>query len=180
MGSASLDTEGSRVTGPNSNIDLPAVPVRLSPVDKFREFLDVRGLKCTGERLRLVDHVFEKHNHFEADQLVASMKEKNLRVSRSTVYRTLTLLVEAGLLRELRFGARTAYEHDYGYPQHEHLYCEKCGDVIEFMSDELNGLLESICRQNRFRATNHKLIIQGVCERCNRAANSNRRKLDLI
>src|SRR5690606_25215469 len=130
--------------------DLPAVPVSQSPMDKFREFLEVRKRKCTGERMRMVEHVFEKHNHFEADQLLVSMKEKGVRVSRSTVYRTLALLVEAGLLRELHFGARTAYEHDYGYPHHEHLYCEKCGRVIEFMSEELGKLQEEICRKFRF------------------------------
>lgn len=159
--------------------ELPPVPMRQSPVEKFREFLDLRGLKCTTERLKIVEHVFEKHNHFEADQLLASMKEKDLRVSRSTVYRTLTLLVEAGMLRELEFGVRTAYEHDYGYPAHDHLYCQKCGRVIEFLSDELTQRLEDISQQYRFRATNHKLIVYGVCHECNRAQSS-RRRLDLI
>jgi Fur family ferric uptake transcriptional regulator len=139
----------------------------------------MRGLKCTGERLRIVEHVFEKHNHFDADQLLADMKQRNLRVSRSTVYRSLALLVDAGLLRELQFGPCTAYEHDYGYPQHEHLYCEKCGQVFEFASDELIRLQDEICRKFRFRPTNHKFVIQGVCEKCNRSQ-SNHRRLDLI
>lgn len=155
------------------------MPVSQSPMDKFREFLEIRKRKCTGERMRMVEHVFEKHNHFEADQLLVSMKEKGVRVSRSTVYRTLALLVEAGLLRELHFGARTAYEHDYGYPHHEHLYCEKCGRVIEFMSEELGRIQEEVCRKFRFRATNQKFIIQGVCENCNRSTYT-RHKLDLI
>jgi Fur family ferric uptake transcriptional regulator len=165
--------------GYRSGDDLPPVPVGQSPIDKFREFLSLRGLKITDERLQIVEHVFEKHNHFEADQLVASMKEKGPRVSRSTVYRTLALLVQAGLLRELQFGTRTAFEHDYGYPPHEHLFCEQCGRVIEFMSDELSRIEESVCRQYRFRATNHRFIIQGVCEECTRA-NTSRRRLDLI
>ena len=168
----------SKVSPPNG-ADLPAVAVALTPVDKFREFLAVRNLKQTGARMSIVEHVFEKHNHFDADQLVASMNERDLGVSRPSVYRTLKLLVEAGLLRELRFGSRKAYEHDYGYPQHEHLYCEKCGAVTEFISEELSQLREEICRDHRFRATNHKFIIQGICEQCNRAS-SNRRKLDLI
>ncbi|MGL4463151.1 MAG: Fur family transcriptional regulator [Planctomycetia bacterium] len=159
--------------------DLPAVPIGQSPVEKFREYLDLHTLKCTEERMRIVEHVFEKHNHFDADQLVEAMKARKLRVSRSTVYRTLTLLVEAGLLRELQFGASTAYEHDYGYPQHEHLYCEKCGTVIEFVSEELNELIEQMCLRYRFRPTTHKFVIQGSCERCNRTS-ATRQKLDLI
>lgn len=159
--------------------DLDAVPVSQSPVEKFREFLELKGLKITGERLKIVEHVFEKHNHFEADQLLADMKAKSLRVSRSTVYRTLALLVEAGLLRELHFGPSTAFEHDYGYPQHEHLYCERCGKVIEFESEELQRLQESVCRRFRFRPTIHRFVIQGLCESCN-AAKSHRGKLDLI
>lgn len=165
--------------GYRANEDLPPVPVGQPPIQKFREFLGLRGLKITDERLRIVEHVFEKHNHFEADQLVASMKDRGLRVSRSTVYRTLALLVEAGLLRELQFGSRTAFEHDYGYPQHEHLFCEQCGRVIEFVSEDLSGIQEAVCRQYRFRPTNHRFIIQGVCEECNQAI-SRPRRLDLI
>lgn len=159
--------------------DLPAVPMGQLPVDKFREFLDVKGLKCTGERLRIVEHVFEKHNHFDADQLVASMKQRGLSVSRSTAYRTLSLLVEAGLLRTLDFGPSTAYEHDYGYPHHEHLYCEKCRQAIEFVSEELAELQEEVCRKHRFRPTDHTFIIRGICERCSQSRANNRR-LDLI
>lgn len=164
------------------DLDLPGVPVSQSPLDKFREFLGVRGLKQTGERMRIVEHIFEKHDHFEADELVLGMKAKNLRVSRPTVYRTLSLLVEAGLLRKLQFGASTHYEHDYGYPQHEHLVCEKCGAVIEFVCEELAALQDKICREYHFRATNHKFIIQGVCERCNqtRTPRALRTRLDLI
>jgi Fur family ferric uptake transcriptional regulator len=180
--SAMGNTTESQSVSPRTTVtdaDLPAVPVSQSPVDKFREFLAIRNLKCTGERLRIVEHIFEKHNHFEAEQLLASMKEKGVRGSRSTVYRTLKKLVEAGLLRTLDFGPKQAYEHDYGYPHHEHLYCEKCGRVIEFVSEELDNLRDEICRKHRFRATNQKFIIQGTCEHCNRAS-SNRRKLDLI
>lgn len=164
---------------PNGPVDLPSVPMGQSPVEKFREYLKVRRLKCTGERLRLVEHIFEKHDHFEADQLVAELAARRLRVSRSTVYRTLKMLVEAGLLRELQFGPSAVYEHEYGYPQHEHLHCEKCGAVIEFVSEELSDLQEAICRKFRFRPTSHRFVINGVCEEC-AIGQSSRRKLDLI
>lgn len=159
--------------------DLAAVPVSQPPVEKFREFLELRKLKVTSERLALVADVFEKHEHFDADELVARLRTKKLNVSRSTVYRTLTLLVEARMLRELRFGDRTVYEHDYGYPHHEHLYCEECGTVLEFVSEELLRLKDEVCRQFQFRPSHHKFVIHGVCGKCTEAR-SRRRRLDLI
>lgn len=179
MATTSAAIRGRDVGQAGGDQDLPHVPVSQNPVSKFKEFLEVKGLKCTGERLKIVEHVFEKHNHFEADQLLESMRERGLRVSRPTVYRTLSLLVEAGLLRELRFGRRSAYEHNYGYPQHEHLYCDRCGNVIEFMSEPINQLQESICQEFGFQPDHRQFIVYGVCSAC-RQKRSPTRKLDLI
>ncbi len=79
-----------------------------SPVEKFREFLEIRGEKLTERRRLLVEHIFNTHKHFDADELVRDLHEAGHRVSRATVYRTLRLLVEAGLLRELRLTNRSA------------------------------------------------------------------------
>ena len=167
---------------PNEGEDLPSIPVSQLPIDKFREFLELKKLKVTGERMKIIEHVFERHNHFEADQLLQSMRDRGMRVSRPTVYRTLTLLVEAGLLRELRFGRRSAFEHSYGYPQHEHLYCDQCGGVTEFMSDELNRLQDEICQKHGFQADHRQFIIYGVCSTCRQKRTTSRSnsKLDLI
>src|SRR6202034_3264367 len=97
-----------------------------SPVEKFREFLEIRGEKLTERRRVLVGHIFHSHKHFDADELVRDLHDAGERVSRATVYRTLRLLVEAGLLRELRLTNRTAYEHDFGYPSHDHMHCTEC------------------------------------------------------
>ena len=87
-----------------------------TPVEKFREFLEIRGDKLTEPRRVLVRHIFNTHKHFDADELVRDLHDAGQPVSRSTVYRTLRLLVDSGLLRELRLTNRTAFEHDYGYP----------------------------------------------------------------
>ncbi len=143
-------------THPNAS---PTVWIRVRlPLARLRNSkstLSFKRLKSTSERLAMVEHIFERHNHFDADQLIMSLRDKQIPVSRSTVYRTLTLLVEAGLLRTLEFGPTTYYEHDYGYPHHEHMYCNSCGDVIEFQVDEINDLIERITRQHRFQITNH-------------------------
>src|SRR5438874_8610395 len=148
---------------------LSPVEVSESPEQKFREFLEIRGEKLTEPRRILIRHIFSSHKHFDADELVAELREAGGRVSRATVYRTLRLLVEAGLLRELRLTNRTAYEHDFGYPSHDHMHCTECDRVIEFRNDEIRKLREAISTEHGFRASAHRFIITGVCPACSRA-----------
>lgn len=150
-----------------------------SPVEKFREFLEIRGEKLTDRRRLLVDHIFNSHKHFDADELVRDLHDAGHRVSRATVYRTLRLLVEAGLLRELRLTNRSAFEHDYGYPAHDHLHCTSCNRVVEFRNDEILRLRDAISAAHGFRPSGHRFLITGVCAACSRA-HSPRRRLDLI
>ncbi len=149
-------------------------------IEKFREFLEIRGEKLTEPRRVLIRHIFASHKHFDADELVAELHQAGSRVSRATVYRTLRLLVDAGLLRELRLTNRTAYEHDFGYPSHDHLHCTECNMVIEFANDEIRRLREEVSREHGFRPSGHRFLIMGVCPACSRAMNRPRRRLDLI
>jgi len=162
-------------------VSLPAVPVGQSPEDKFREYLASRPRpqRFTGQQRDLVRYIFSQHNHFDAEQLIDAMKQAHFQVSRATAYRTLAKLVDAGLLRRLEVGPRTVYEHDYGYPQHEHLHCEVCGNMIEFQSPAIEAVLRDVCRQHLFNASGHTFIIRGTCAECNRARVTKRR-LDLI
>jgi Fur family ferric uptake transcriptional regulator len=164
-----------------SIVTLPAVPVAQSPEDKFREYLASRSRpqRFTGQQRDLVRYVFTQHNHFDADNLIDDLKKAGLRVSRATVYRTLNKLVDAGLLRRLELGQRMYFEHDYGYPQHEHLVCERCNRIIEFQSSALDSLLREACSSHQFQSNGHTLIIRGTCAECNRARGAKRR-LDLI
>jgi Fur family transcriptional regulator, ferric uptake regulator len=163
-----------------------AEPASLGPLaeqataeDKFREFLEIRGEKLTEPRRILVRHIFDSHKHFDADELVADLRAASRQVSRATVYRTLRLLVEAGLLRELRLTNRTAYEHDFGYPSHDHMHCTECNRIIEFRNEEIRRLREAISTEHGFRASAHRFVITGICPTCSRAR-SPRRRLDLI
>ncbi|WZO96167.1 transcriptional repressor [Isosphaeraceae bacterium EP7] len=159
----------------------PIVPLSVSesPEEKFREYLEIRSEKLTEPRRVLIRHIFSSHKHFDADELVADLRSAGRTVSRSTVYRTLRLLVDANLLRELRLNNRTAYEHDYGYPSHDHMHCTECGEVVEFRNEELQNLRDQIAAEHGFRAVGHRFLITGVCARCSRAR-SPRRRLDLI
>ena len=101
---------------------------------RFEEYLQSRGMRMTQQRRLLLEHVFSRHEHFDADALIEQMPSsgKEGHVSRPTVYRTLNEFVDAGLLRRFQLGGRAVYEHDYGYPQHDHLHCLECQKLIEF------------------------------------------------
>jgi len=163
--------------------ELSAVDVAVSPVEKFREFLATKGQRLTHERKTIVDAVFADHEHFDAEQLVIRLtpRKDGTRVSRSSVYRTLALLEEAGLLRKVaRSNDRDVYEHDYGYPQHDHLICQKCRSLIEFRNASISKILEQIAIQHGFRRTAHRLEVYGICVKCNRPPQRRHQKLDLL
>jgi Fur family ferric uptake transcriptional regulator len=150
---------------------LPAVQVAQSPEDRFREFLASRPTpqRFTDQQRELVGHIFAKHKHFDTDELIDDLKQAGRRVSRATVYRTLGKLVEAGLLRRIEIGPRTVYDHDYGYPQHEHLVCDQCGTMIEFQHPALDAAIREIAAEHRFRTVGHTLVVRGTCAACNAA-----------
>jgi Fur family transcriptional regulator, ferric uptake regulator len=162
-------------------VQLPAVEVSQSPEEKFREFLASRPRpqRYTGQQRDMVRFIFSQHDHFDAEQLIDEMKAAGFHLSRATVYRTLTKLVDAGMLRRLELGARTFYEHDYGYPQHEHLCCTRCRKMIEFQDPAIEKLIQQVGRTNGFQVNGHTFIIRGICEACNRER-STKRRLDLI
>lgn len=162
-------------------VELSAIAVSQSPEDKFREYLASRPRpqRYTEQQRDMVRFIFDQHSHFDADQVFDDMKRKGLTVSRATVYRTLAKLVDAGLLRRLELGPRTFYEHDYGYPQHEHMVCQQCDRKIEFQSEVIEALIAEVCRQHNFHSSNHIFVIRGTCSECNRTRVT-RRRLDLV
>lgn len=164
------------------DFSLGEVQVSLSPQERFEEYLQSRGKRTTQQRRALVDFIFERHDHFNADELIDSYAKRHHgeKISRPTVYRTLDQLVEAGLLRKMSLGGRAVYEHDYGYPQHDHLYCQMCDKLIEFSSEELANLRDAVAREHDFRVTGHRLIISGVCHDCGRKRHRRQSPLDLI
>lgn len=160
---------------------LPAVPVSQSPESKFREYLATRpkSQRLTRPQRELIQFIFAQHDHFDVNQLIRELDRAELQISRPTVYRTLAKLVDAGLLRRIEVGSRTLYEHDYGYPQHEHMICEVCKRMIEFQSEAIQNALRDVCAHHQFHPSGHTLIVRGVCVDCNRARSAKRR-LDLI
>ena len=88
-------------------------------------------------------------------------------------------LVDAGLLRRLDIGPRMYYEHDYGYPQHEHMFCTSCHKVIEFQHPSMEAIINEVCQNENFQMEGHSFIVRGICADCNRKKMTKRR-LDLV
>jgi len=157
---------------------LEAVAVSLTPLERFEEYLQSKNLRNTDQRRFLIEQVFSRHAHFDADQLMEQLPTKGATnyVSRPTVYRTLREFVDAGLLNRFELDGRSVYEHDYGYPQHDHLYCNKCRKLIEFTSQEILKIRECVAKQHRFRARDHRFIIEGTCDECAKQRSVGRRQ----
>jgi len=152
----------------SKSYSLGSVSVTLSPAERFAQFLQNRGKRITSQRRQIVETVFSHHDHFDADELIDHLQTPiaQRKVSRPTVYRTLSELVEAGMLRKMVLGGRSVYEHEYGYPSHDHLYCQVCNKLIEFHSPELERIRDEVARRYEFRVSGHRMFVTGVCKDC--------------
>ena len=159
---------------------LSPLAVSDSPVEKFREFLEIRGEKLTEPSARAgasTSSIRTSTSTPTSWSATCTTPAIGSAGRRSTG--RLRLLVEAGLLRELRLTNRSAFEHDYGYPAHDHLHCTSCNRVVEFRNDEILKLRDAISLAHGFRPTGHRFLIAGVCSACSRVPQP-RRRLDLI
>jgi Fur family transcriptional regulator, ferric uptake regulator len=149
-------------------VSLPAVRVSQTPEERFREYLASRPRpqRYTTQQHELIDHIFAQHSHFDPEELLTDLGRKQSQVSRATVYRTLAKLVEAGLLRKIEIGQRTVYDHDYGYPWHEHLVCAQCSTMIEFTEESIAKAVQAVAALKQFRVTGYDLVVKGVCAKC--------------
>ena len=133
----------------------------------FQAFLRKKGLKLTKERMSVLKEVFSFHAHFEPEHLYLRIKGSGIKASRASVYRTLNLLVESGLVERIsRTEKSNIYEHTFGHKHHDHMICTACGEIIEFYSERLEDVQNMICTENDFHGTSHILEIRGQCGKC--------------
>ena len=136
---------------------------------RFLAFLETKNLRITAPRCAIIDAAFGTEDHFTAEQLLEKSRRLDPSVSRATVYRTLDLFVECGLVRRHRLGGRGhVYEHVHAGQRHDHLVCSECGRVVEFVSPGIEALQAEICRAHGFEHEIHSMQIQGVCTSCAR------------
>ena len=138
--------------------------------EKFLHFLSHKNLRITAQRQAIVDTVFGTDRHFTAEQLLAWSRRKDKSVSRATVYRTLPLLTESGLVREMDFGKQYKfYDPNYAdHPNHNHIICNDCEKIVEFESDKIDKLENQISRRLGFSVKAQRLQITGSCEELKR------------
>jgi Fur family ferric uptake transcriptional regulator len=137
---------------------------------RFLGFLGQRRMRSTAQRRAIVETVFNTNRHFTAEQLLGWSRQADRSVSRATVYRTLTLLTESGLVREMDLGKdRRFYDPNYAnQPNHSHIRCQDCDQLIEFESEDVTALVAEIGRRLGFTVVSHRLEITGICEELRR------------
>jgi Fur family ferric uptake transcriptional regulator len=139
----------------------------------FLEHIQKTGLRRTSQRDLILEIFLKTEEHLTSEDLYWLLQKKDPSVGHTTVYRTLKLLTEAGLAREVRFGdGKTYYEHHYNHEHHDHLICTECGKIIEFFSAEIEELQDKMAEQYGFRLTNHSLRMWGICDDCDEAHES--------
>ena len=143
-----------------------AKPDRTTAKEKFLAFLEQKNLRITLQRRAIVDIVFGTDQHFNAEQLLEWAREIDESVSRATVYRTLPLLTESGLVHEMDFGKDyKIYDPNYAdHPNHNHIICDDCDKVVEFESDQLDTLENEISQNLGFHVKTQQLRINASCD----------------
>jgi Fur family ferric uptake transcriptional regulator len=133
----------------------------------FRKYLERRGLKLTSERRALLDEIFGRHEHLEADELLVRLRSQHKKISRATIYRTLELLVDSGIVGRLRIGeAGYRYERLRAGDHHDHLICTQCGRVVEFFEPRIEALQDDVAARHGFILLSHSHQMRGICRAC--------------
>lgn len=146
----------------------------------FTEYLERKNQRKTPERFAILDEIYSKKDHFDVETLYVQMKNRNYRVSRATVYNTLDLLLDCGLVIKHQFGKNIAqFERAYGYRQHDHLICNMCNKVMEFCDPRIQQIQSMMGDLLHFNITHHSLNLygspkidkDGKCMNCHKEVN---------
>jgi Fur family ferric uptake transcriptional regulator len=151
----------------------------MDPINKFRAYIKAEGLRKTPERETIIEEIFSIHDHFDVDELFLRLRNKRKRVSKASLYRTIPLLIESGLIKEVYFeDGHLHYEQIYGHKHHCHLRCTACGKIIEFADEEAVKIQERISKKYGFVITAHRFELGGYCPQCaQRAGTQKEQKL---
>lgn len=134
-------------------------------LDIFSKHLEGKSFRKTPERFAILEEIYRRNDHFDAEALYIHMKNQNYRVSRATVYNTLELLVSCDLVKKHQFGKNLAqYEKSHGYKQHDHLICVDCGKVLEFCDPRIQQIKNMMGDILKFKVVDHSLNLYGNCD----------------
>jgi Fur family ferric uptake transcriptional regulator len=134
-------------------------------LQKLRRHLKENDLRFTNERLTILEEIFTFPSHFDAEQLFIHIRKKHNHISRATVYRTLELLYQIGIIKKENLGQDFAsYELDFNIPHHDHMICLECGKVIEFLDDVIEKRQQEISENYGMEMIRHQLQIFVRCK----------------
>lgn len=146
-------------------------------LDKFYDYLGSRSLKNTPQRRLIVQTFLNTNEHVTTEDLYGLVRKKDDKIGQATVYRTLRLLCDSGIARELHFGDGTArYEPICEDSHHDHLICNGCGKNIEFYDDDIERLQEELAKKHGFTLTSHRMYLYGVCPDCAKSLKKDTKK----
>ncbi|HEY6803952.1 MAG TPA: transcriptional repressor [Pyrinomonadaceae bacterium] len=165
-----VETSGKEMIDAEPNTVEESSPEPISEEQEvFLKHIQKKGLKRTSQRDLILSVFLRTEEHLSNEDLYRLVKLEDPAVGQTTVYRTLKLLTEAGLAREVRFGdGRAHYEHNYKHQHHDHMICSECGKIIEFYSAELEAIQDAMAAKHKFEVTQHLLRIIGICAECRR------------
>ncbi|HYV95806.1 MAG TPA: transcriptional repressor [Chitinophagales bacterium] len=133
----------------------------------FTDYLEKNQQRKTNERFIILEEIYSRSDHFDAESLFTELKKKKFQISRATVYNTLELLVACELVTKHQFGNNMArYEKSYGYRQHDHLICLDCNKVMEFCDPRIHQISTRMGDLLNFEIPHHSLILYGHCRGC--------------
>lgn len=139
----------------------------LKELSIFVDHLKKKRLKLTDQRQEILNIFLKTDRHLSVEDLYNIVKKKDKNIGQATVFRTLKLLCEADIAKEVDLGDKTLrYEHKYGHQHHDHLVCIKCGRFIEAVDTKIEKLQEELCKRFRFLPQRHKMEIFGICKKC--------------
>lgn len=134
---------------------------------KIYDFISSKGLRRTSQRDAIIEAAFSTTRHYSADELLEMARQVDTSVSRATVYRTLPLLVESGLLKEVDFGKdQRVYDPNFiEHPHHNHLICVDCDRIVEFEDEQIERLEDRISHKLGFSPASKSIRIEATCEK---------------
>ncbi|CAN5789457.1 hypothetical protein BH18ACI5_BH18ACI5_15710 [soil metagenome] len=133
----------------------------------FLESLRPAGSKRSSKRDFIVQVFLRQDGHITPDTLVELIRREDQRISRATIYRTLQWMVDAGIARKVDFGeGRFRFEHSYRHPRHFHLICKTCNRSFDFLSADIETMIEEVATARNFAARQSVLQIHGTCDDC--------------
>ena len=138
--------------------------MRMRNIRNIKNFME--GHLVTSQRQLILSQIQKSGGHISAKELYRLASNKNKSISLATVYRTLRLFKELGLIEERRLGKVYCYYEIKESPEHQHLVCRCCGNVIEFDSDLVRRIIKKVHHDYDFNVTKTELYIEGYCKKC--------------